>query len=95
MSDIPSFASIYGGVFIACIGGFAALFFIKGLIESVKMSREADGKSDSYKKIVRADLSEIEALRRVAVEARYYLLHGGSLADLEMALSDAGYGGGE
>ena len=40
-------------------------------------------------------LSEIEALRRVAVEARYYLLHGGSLADLEMALSDAGYGGGE
>lgn len=38
-------------------------------------------------------LDRVEKLERVATEARYYLLHGGSLADLEMALRDAGYGG--
>lgn len=38
-------------------------------------------------------LDRVRELERVATEARYYLLHGGRLDDLERALRAAGYGG--
>lgn len=68
---------------------------LRGLLEESRGDFEALHRYlDAVAIVLPELLDRMEALEKAATEARYYLLHGGSLADLEMALRDAGYGGG-